>query len=177
MCVQEGTFGKVTGWGVTRFMGHSSRFLRQVTLPVVTQAKCRASTDQVSSSPEPLAPPTLPPLTRCCLQVVTDNMFCAGHLEAGPDACKGDSGGPFTVHYRDTWFLVGVVSWGDRCGAQGEYGFYTRLGNFLAWMNEIMETKVPLEPLETMEKTEPVRTMKNLEIMETLSNTTHLEDH
>lgn len=67
-------------------------------------------------------------------------MFCAGHLEAGPDACKGDSGGPFNVHYRNTWFLVGVVSWGEHCGAQGKYGFYTRLGNFLGWMKEIMET-------------------------------------
>lgn len=98
-------------------------------------------------------------------------MFCAGHLEAGPDACGGDSGGPFAVHYRNSWFLVGVVSWGERCGAVGKYGIYTRLGNFLGWIKEIMETK------ETQETTETIMTMKILDTMETLFNSSHQEDH
>lgn len=119
--LQDGTYGKVTGWGVTRYLGRSSRFLRRVTLPVVSHGNCRASTEQV----------------------VTDNMFCAGYLGAGPDACSGDSGGPFAVHYHGTWFLLGIVSWGERCGTEGKYGVYTRLGNFLGWMKETMEAPPP----------------------------------
>lgn len=38
----------VTGWGATRYMGSSSRFLRKVTLPVVGHQACSASTEQVS---------------------------------------------------------------------------------------------------------------------------------
>ena len=75
----------------------------------------------------------------CGVQVITDNMFCAGYLEAAKDACSGDSGGPLVVHYRGTTFLLGVVSWGEECAAKGKYGVYTRLANFLSWINKTME--------------------------------------
>ncbi|XP_041656534.1 coagulation factor VII [Cheilinus undulatus] len=117
--VQEGNRGVVTGWGLTRYLGRSSRFLRKVTLPVVSYKDCSATTEQV----------------------ITDNMFCAGYLQTSMDACSGDSGGPFVVHYRGTWFLTGVVSWGERCAAKGKYGVYTRLGNFLHWIQDTMERK------------------------------------
>uniref|UniRef100_A0A3Q2XEK7 Vitamin K-dependent protein C n=1 Tax=Hippocampus comes TaxID=109280 RepID=A0A3Q2XEK7_HIPCM len=71
--------------------------------------------------------------------VITDNMFCAGYVDAPMDACSGDSGGPFVVNYRGTWFLTGVVSWGERCAAKGKYGVFTRLGNFLSWIRTTME--------------------------------------
>ncbi|XP_056295867.1 coagulation factor IX isoform X2 [Pseudoliparis swirei] len=110
--------GVVSGWGVTHYLGRtSSRFLRKVTLPVVSQQDCSASTEQV----------------------ITDNMFCAGYLDAPLDACSGDSGGPFVVNYRGTWFLTGVVSWGEQCAQRGRYGVYVRLGNFLNWIRDTME--------------------------------------
>ncbi|XP_073348694.1 coagulation factor IX [Pagrus major] len=115
--LQEGNRGVVTGWGLTRFLGRSSRFLRKVTLPVVSYSDCTASTEQV----------------------ITDNMFCAGYLDVSKDACRGDSGGPMVVNYRGTWFLTGVVSWGEKCATKGKYGVYTRLGNFLNWIRDTME--------------------------------------
>ncbi|XP_029027082.1 coagulation factor X [Betta splendens] len=115
--LKEENLGKVTGWGVTRYLGRSSRFLRRVMLPVVSQNVCSASTEQV----------------------ITDNMFCAGYPQATVDACSGDSGGPFVVNYRGTWFLTGVVSWGEQCATKGKYGIYTRIGNFLPWIRETMD--------------------------------------
>ncbi|XP_076025192.1 coagulation factor VII [Genypterus blacodes] len=115
--LKEDNRGMVTGWGAMQYLGHSSRFLRKVVLPVVKQRDCMSSTDQV----------------------ITDNMFCAGYLEASIDACSGDSGGPFVVNYRGTWFLTGVVSWGERCAAKGKYGVYTRLGNYLGWIRDTMD--------------------------------------
>ncbi|KAM4566076.1 coagulation factor X [Odontesthes bonariensis] len=115
--LREENRGVVTGWGATQYLQRSSRFLRKVTLPVVSHQACTATTEQV----------------------ITDNMFCAGYLEASVDACSGDSGGPFVVHYRGTWFLTGVVSWGEKCAARGKYGVYTRLGNFLHWIRDTME--------------------------------------
>ncbi|KAM3875053.1 coagulation factor X [Diretmus argenteus] len=109
--------GMVSGWGVTQYLGRSSRFLRKVALPVVSQRDCMLSTEQV----------------------ITDNMFCAGYLQASMDACSGDSGGPFVVNFRGTWFLTGVVSWGEQCAAKGKYGVYVRLGNFLGWIRDTME--------------------------------------
>ncbi|KAM9359684.1 coagulation factor X [Symphorus nematophorus] len=115
--LQEGNHGVVTGWGLTHYLGRSSRFLRKVTLPVVSYKDCTAST----------------------IQVITDNMYCAGYLDVSRDACSGDSGGPMVVNYRGTWFLTGVVSWGEKCAARGKYGVYTRLGNFLNWIRDTME--------------------------------------
>ncbi|CAL8363320.1 unnamed protein product [Merluccius merluccius] len=114
---EEGNSGTVTGWGAMQYLRHSSRFLRRVVLPLVTHEDCMSSTEHL----------------------ITDNMFCAGYLEASMDACSGDSGGPFVVTYRDTAFLLGVVSWGEQCAAKGKYGVYTRLGNFLSWIHDTME--------------------------------------
>ncbi|XP_056140032.1 coagulation factor IX [Lampris incognitus] len=111
--------GVVTGWGAMQYLGRSSPFLRKVVLPVVSQKNCRLSTEQV----------------------VTENMFCAGYLDIAMDACSGDSGGPFVVNFRETWFLAGVVSWGEECAAKGKYGVYTRLGNYLDWIRDTMETQ------------------------------------
>ncbi|XP_054650935.1 venom prothrombin activator porpharin-D isoform X2 [Dunckerocampus dactyliophorus] len=108
--------GVVTGWGTTKYLGRSSRFLRKVALPVVSHHSCSLSSEQV----------------------ITDNMFCAGYLKASSDACSGDSGGPFVVNYRGTWFLTGIISWGEECAASGKYGVYTRLGNFLTWIRTTM---------------------------------------
>uniref|UniRef100_A0A3P8VR06 Vitamin K-dependent protein C n=1 Tax=Cynoglossus semilaevis TaxID=244447 RepID=A0A3P8VR06_CYNSE len=102
------TWGVASGWGRTRYLGRSSRFLRKVHMSTHV------------------------------LQVITDNMFCAGFLDQPKDACSGDSGGPFVVNYRDTWFLTGVISWGEGCAAHGKFGVYTRLGNFLTWVRETM---------------------------------------
>lgn len=114
---RPGENGLVSGWGATRYLGRSSRFLMKVSLPVVDQKECMDSTDQV----------------------ITDNMFCAGFLQAEKDACSGDSGGPFVVNYRGTWFLTGVVSWGEQCAANGKFGVYTRISNFLHWIEDEMK--------------------------------------
>ncbi|XP_061828006.1 coagulation factor IX isoform X1 [Nerophis lumbriciformis] len=114
--LKEDNRGVVTGWGTTKYLGRPSRFLRKVALPVVSHRSCSLSSEQV----------------------ITDNMFCAGYLKASIDACSGDSGGPFVVHYRGTWFLTGIISWGEECAATGKYGVYTRLGNFLPWITTTM---------------------------------------
>ncbi|KAM9469345.1 coagulation factor X [Clarias gariepinus] len=114
---RPGEQGLVTGWGATRYLDRSSRFLLKVSLPVVDQQECMDTTDQV----------------------ITDNMFCSGYLDTEKDACSGDSGGPFAVNYRGTWFLTGVVSWGEQCAAEGKYGVYTRLSNYLNWIQDEMK--------------------------------------
>lgn len=104
--------GVVTGWGLLKEGGLQPRYLQEVRLPIVNQEQCRSST----------------PYT------VSDNMFCAGYAqEIVGDACKGDSGGPF-LGYSDRWYLLGIVSWGEGCGRAGKYGFYTKVNNYLDWI-------------------------------------------
>ncbi|XP_075125685.1 coagulation factor X-like [Leptodactylus fuscus] len=120
LLTQEGEIGQVSGWGATRYKGRASRFLLKVRLPIVSQDTCLASTDLV----------------------LTGNMFCAGYNIEARDSCKGDSGGPFAVLYRNTWYLVGVVSWGEGCAQEGKYGVYTRVSNYISWIKDtIIETE------------------------------------
>lgn len=112
-------------------------------MPVVRFEACTASTEQVRLLQLYRNPHQVFVVVTSCLslsvQVITDNMFCAGYLDVSMDACSGDSGGPFVVNYRGTWFLTGIISWGERCAARGKYGVYTRLGNFLNWIGDTMK--------------------------------------
>ncbi|GBM72774.1 hypothetical protein AVEN_3422-1 [Araneus ventricosus] len=63
--------------------------------------------------------------------------------------CRSDSGGP--LMYKNTdydfpvgvaterWILVGVVSFGYRCGEPGFPGVYTRVSSYMAWILRNME--------------------------------------
>ncbi|XP_067158107.1 coagulation factor IX-like isoform X2 [Apteryx mantelli] len=114
----EGSVGMVSGWGATHHRGATLRFLREVRLPIVSMDTCQRSTEKL----------------------VTDNMFCAGYEAEAEDACKGDSGGPFAVSYHNTWFLLGIVSWGEGCAEKGKYGVYTRVSNYIPWIKEVVES-------------------------------------
>ncbi|XP_071423041.1 coagulation factor IX-like isoform X2 [Pithys albifrons albifrons] len=115
---EEGRPGVVSGWGATHARGSPLRFLMKVRLPIVSLERCQQAMDRL----------------------VTDNMLCAGHGTAAADACKGDSGGPFIAFHRNTWFLLGVVSWGEGCAEQGKYGVYTRVANYIPWIKEVVES-------------------------------------
>lgn len=85
--------------------------LRKVTVPVVSRTTCRA---EYGTS------------------AITDNMFCAGVTAGGKDSCSGDSGGPIVDSSK---VLQGVVSWGYGCAEANYAGVYTRIGNFVDWIN------------------------------------------
>nr|AAM88341.1 coagulation factor VII [Danio rerio] len=110
----------VSGWGKRSEDGPTSRLLRRLLVPRIRTQECV----QVSN------------LT------LTSNMFCAGYIEGRQDSCKGDSGGPLVTRYRDTAFLLGIVSWGKGCARPGSYGIYTRVSNYLQWIRQTTNTTI-----------------------------------
>nr|XP_013052887.2 coagulation factor X-like [Anser cygnoides] len=70
--------------------------------------------------------------------LVTRNMFCAGYNKDGQDACQGDGGGPHVTEYNGTYFVTGIISWGEGCGKEGKYGIYTKLSRFLPWVRSVL---------------------------------------
>ncbi|NWJ03500.1 FAXD protein, partial [Crypturellus undulatus] len=117
LLTDEGRVGTVSGWGAAHERGATMRFLMRVRVPVVSMERCQRAMDRL----------------------VTDNMFCAGSETQAEDACKGDSGGPFAMPYHNTWFLLGIVSWGEGCAQPGKYGVYTRVANYVSWIKEVVE--------------------------------------
>ncbi|XP_054570125.1 mastin-like [Eptesicus fuscus] len=66
-------------------------------------------------------------------KIITDDMLCAG--SRGRDSCQGDSGGPLVCKWKNIWFQVGVVSWGNKCGLNSFPGVYARVTSFLFWIH------------------------------------------
>ncbi|XP_036407537.1 hepatocyte growth factor activator [Megalops cyprinoides] len=73
-------------------------------------------------------------------QEVTANMLCAGSHRC-IDACQGDSGGPLDCVKNGVHFLYGIISWGDGCGRNKKPGVYTRVSNYVDWINRIIKPK------------------------------------
>ena len=63
---------------------------------------------------------------------LTRNMICAGGGKV--DSCQGDSGGPLIVNTGKKLTLVGVTSWGYGCGIEGSPGVYTKVANYIDWI-------------------------------------------
>ncbi|KAK9889211.1 hypothetical protein WA026_004490 [Henosepilachna vigintioctopunctata] len=113
----------VAGWGSTNFNGPSSSTLQEVPVPVVSTEECQRAYSKQNS-------------------VIDDRVLCAGYVRGGKDSCKGDSGGPLMLveseqnNVRVT--QIGVVSYGFRCAEAGYPGVYTRVTNFIDWIERNM---------------------------------------
>ncbi|GBM38026.1 Clotting factor B [Araneus ventricosus] len=113
----------VTGWGDQDFGGKRATILREVSVKVINASSCDKSYEPVRGS-------TLP-------RGITRQFICAGVPEGGKDACQRDSGGPLMLLENSVWILVGVVSFGFQC-ARAEYpGVYTRVTDYLDWLEEV----------------------------------------
>ncbi|KAL7289319.1 hypothetical protein TKK_0017249 [Trichogramma kaykai] len=109
-----GMTGIATGWGATSAGGPVSNTLREVSVPILSNAECRAS--------------------KYPARKITDNMLCAGYKKGQKDSCQGDSGGPLHVQKDGLHRIVGVVSWGEGCAQPGFPGVYTRVNRFITWI-------------------------------------------
>lgn len=111
----------VAGWGRTETRS-SSVVLLYTELIIINQKECADAYANKSHNGNPL--------------VITENMLCAGAEEGGRDACHGDSGGPLVALDAQTrkWFVIGIVSWALDCAVAGQYGVYTRVMNYMPWI-------------------------------------------
>ncbi|XP_062449749.1 trypsin II-P29-like isoform X1 [Rhea pennata] len=110
-CVNAGTKCLISGWGNTLSSGSKfPEILQCLQAPVLSHQECQdAYPGQISS-----------------------NMMCVGFLEGGKDSCQGDSGGPVVCDGT----LQGIVSWGIGCALKGYPGVYTKVCNYVDWIQE-----------------------------------------
>ncbi|CAL1267716.1 unnamed protein product [Larinioides sclopetarius] len=116
--VPSGTLGVVTGWGrVSVRDSIMALTLQEAFLPLVNNSSCQKTTNYA----------------------ITENMLCAGYAESyRPDTCSGDSGGPFVLQRLNSWYLIGVVSWGEGCSTPKKFGVYTRVENYVPWIQSVI---------------------------------------
>uniref|UniRef100_A0A4X2JV16 Peptidase S1 domain-containing protein n=1 Tax=Vombatus ursinus TaxID=29139 RepID=A0A4X2JV16_VOMUR len=137
----NGTLCWVTGWGKTNTAGkldclpspkytwYVSWVLQEVQVALIDAQTCDAlyHINNPTASGQPL---------------VLDDMICAGYEQGQKDACQGDSGGPLVCKENNTWFQVGVVSWGDGCALPNRPGVYAWVQAYTDWI----ETTINFAP-------------------------------
>nr|XP_019948213.1 PREDICTED: uncharacterized protein LOC109633063 [Paralichthys olivaceus] len=123
-----GMMGVVSGFGITEIDKRRilTNKLKYVHLPVVDQETCSKSVDLYKQG-------------RSNVPNLTNNMFCAGVPEGGKDSCQGDSGSPYALSDNGQFRAAGIVSWGVDCGKQGTYGVYTKVANYVDWIEKTMQ--------------------------------------
>ncbi|KAG3276538.1 transmembrane protease, serine 11A [Ictidomys tridecemlineatus] len=105
----------ITGFGALYYGGESQNNLREAKVKIISNDVCKQP--QVYGND------------------IKFGMFCAGYLEGIYDACRGDSGGPLVIKdLKDTWYLIGIVSWGDNCGQKNKPGVYTQVTYYRRWI-------------------------------------------
>ncbi|XP_063312959.1 granzyme A-like isoform X2 [Pelobates fuscus] len=114
--LKNGTICTTAGWGVTEEGSKkSSDVLREAILQIVDRNKCKAVYQKIGAE-------------------ITTDMLCAQGAKSNDDSCQGDSGGPLICDGK----LRGIVSFGIGCGRPGIPGVYTRLTNYINWINYII---------------------------------------
>ena len=111
---KTGTNATVIGWGALWEDGDYPDVLRQVSLPIVSNATANKAQSYGGD--------------------ITQEMLAAGYSKGGKDSCQGDSGGPLIVKEDGEWLQVGVVSWGHGCARANKYGIYARVSKYVEWI-------------------------------------------
>ncbi|XP_017880350.1 venom serine protease Bi-VSP-like [Ceratina calcarata] len=115
------TYPFIAGWGSLGFRAAPSDVLREVQVPVVTNAACKQAYSAIKAA------------------IIDNRVLCAGYQRGGKDACQGDSGGPLMLPQKFTFYQIGVVSYGHNCAEAGYPGIYTRVTDFLDFILSAMK--------------------------------------
>jgi secreted trypsin-like serine protease len=129
VCLPPANQGEVTGDGTVVGFKRSTdedSTSNEVTLPAVAQAQCFEADDRFH-------------------ELSSNRTFCAGFVNQGKSACKGDTGGGFYQLDRSTrkHILAGIVSASPRDPSGGcntnTYSVFTDVSKFVEWIKEKME--------------------------------------
>merc|ERR1711971_224851 len=112
----EGKKTWVYGWGTTDEGGSTSKILQETQVEITGNEAC--SEEGYGES-------------------ITPQQICA--YTEGTDACQGDSGGPLSYDNNCKHEQVGIVSYGYGCARKNYSGVYTRVTQYLDWIQEQTE--------------------------------------
>ncbi|XP_068100124.1 serine protease 27-like [Hyperolius riggenbachi] len=121
----EGTLCSATGWGNTEETVplEDPQTLQEVEVPLIDSSKCEAMfRDSMGYG--------------TTFTLILPDMLCAGYKDGKKDACQGDSGGSLACNVDGVWLQLGVTSWGIGCANPERPGVYTRVQNYLSWLQK-----------------------------------------
>ena len=111
-----------TGWGSTSLFEDNSDVLMKVNLELFKFDECHPKYER-SRFLE--------------IGLIEDQHLCAGSRNEQKDTCEGDSGGPLQEDSKCIYTVFGVTSFGAGCGTVGVPAVYTRVSNYIDWIEGI----------------------------------------
>jgi secreted trypsin-like serine protease len=120
-----------TGWGLLEFLGSQAEDLQKVTLSLLQNYQCSPFYNHIAKHTNELK------------WGIVDSQVCAaavegGRLVGGKDTCRGDSGGPLQINFKDNpcvYYVVGITSFSSiGCGEENSPGVYTRVSEYIDWI-------------------------------------------
>ncbi|XP_060234673.1 cationic trypsin-3-like [Meriones unguiculatus] len=113
-CPSAGTKCLVSGWDDTVSIGRNfPSGLNCLHIPILSDPVCHSAYPHL----------------------ITRNMLCVSFLNVRKDTCQYDSGGPMVCDKQ----LQGVDSWGNNCDEKGKPGVYTKVCNYLDWIQQTID--------------------------------------
>ncbi|XP_028145420.2 serine proteinase stubble-like [Diabrotica virgifera virgifera] len=112
-----------TGWGKTSNYGSIAKDLQKVDLDYVPNDVCQKAYSIIPKDELPYG-------------IIDTSQLCGGTQDGSKDTCQGDSGGPLQVQQDGRLYIVGITSFGIGCGKPGIPGVYTRVSNYLPWIEQ-----------------------------------------
>merc|ERR1712061_580623 len=107
----------IIGWGSTGSNEPTEPVLRQAEVPLVDISTCSQNYRPVRNIN------------------IGKTQICAGL--GNKDTCSGDSGGPILsseLGKNNQWSVIGITSFGVKCGDSRFPGVYTRVDQYLDWI-------------------------------------------
>ena len=150
-----------SGWGATSFGGAISNTLQYIKIQTVSDEVCNEPGSYGGA-------------------IDSDTMICAGDRssettqflsvlllgfpDGSKDTCLYDTGGPLVTKATgvdDGYSLIGVVSFGDGCGAPNKYGVSTEFSNYLDWVTEVGLAQARTTSIQRKRKTSKSDDVRN----------------
>nr|WJJ70438.1 venom protein U-MPTX.16-Mc14 [Megalopyge crispata] len=115
-----------TGWGFEGEDGDLTENLKKVTLPKYSKERCHV---------------VFPDDDRLNRTYNEKIHLCYSDKTGQKDSCQGDSGGPLQVENHQVscmYTIIGITSYGVVCGFPDTPALYTRVSNYVSWIESIV---------------------------------------
>ncbi|XP_036886366.1 probable threonine protease PRSS50 [Sturnira hondurensis] len=116
----------VTGWGLPKVNGKwpQSRTIQEKEVTILSSQQCDSFYHKFSKIP-------------LVIRIINTQMLCAEDADR-EHFCYEISGEPLVCPMENTWYLVGMVSWGPGCGKKEAPPIYLRISAYKYWIWERM---------------------------------------
>ena len=121
----SGEIATVSGWGLAdsdKLSESALSLLQETDVEVVEDDVCHAWLAAIGN-----------------LKSIPYYPLCAGFTKRAKGPCAGDSGGPLIVRKNGRAQLIGIVSWGFKCGAPFHAAMYTNVSRYTNWIIDNMD--------------------------------------